>query len=33
MSPIERQAARAIEVNKGQSAGSGEPAEIIIAAR
>jgi len=32
-SSIERQAARAIEVNKGQSAGTGEPAEVIISAR
>jgi hypothetical protein len=32
-SSMERQAVRAIEVNKGQSARSGEPAEVIIAAR
>jgi hypothetical protein len=32
-SSMERQAARGIEANKGQSARSGEPTEIIIAAR
>jgi len=32
-SSMERQAARAIEVNKGQSARSGEPAEVIISAK
>jgi hypothetical protein len=32
-SSMERQAARAIEVNKGQSARIGEPAEVKIAAR
>jgi hypothetical protein len=32
-SSLEKQAARAIEVNKGQSARSGEPAEVVIAAR
>jgi hypothetical protein len=32
-SSMELQAARAIEVNKGRAARSGEPAEIIIAAR
>ena len=32
-SSMELQAARAIEVNKGRAASSGEPAEIIIAAR
>jgi hypothetical protein len=32
-SSMEKQAARAIEVNKGESARSGEPAEVIIAAR
>jgi len=32
-SSMERQAARGIEANKGQSARSGEPAEVIIVAR
>ncbi len=32
-SSMERQAVRAIEVNKGQSARSGEPAEVIVAAK
>ena len=32
-SPMERQAARAIEANKGQVARSGKPAEVIVAAR
>jgi hypothetical protein len=32
-SSMERRAARAIEANEGQSARSGEPAEVIIAAR
>ena len=32
-SSMERQAARSIEANKGQSARSGEPAEVIIVAR
>ncbi len=32
-SSMERQAARAVEVNKGQSARSGEPAEAIISAK
>ena len=31
-SSMERQATRAVEVNKGQSARSGEPAEVILAA-